>query len=150
MSGTVAAAAKAKLVGTAGVLAGLPGMTGVVVAYSMPRDIPRELVCGGEVSGPVAVAAMKGSGRIKREEDLTMALHVRVYTLGQKTTEVSDARAVAISTLIEEYIAANETLGGVTDLKLASVAGVTLDGFIDDDGATSLLTLRVALKAFLL
>lgn len=150
MSGTVAAAVRAALVGTSGVLEGLAGLSGVKVAYSMPRDIPRELVCGGTVTGSVSLAAMRGSARIKREENLSLAIHIRVHQPGEATTEFSDARAVEISTPIEEYIAGNSTLGGVTDLKLAAVEGIDLDGFIDDDGATSLLTLRIGLKAFLL
>lgn len=149
MSGTVAAAAKAQLLGTSGVLAGLAGMSGVTVSYTMPRDVPREVVYGGQVSGPVSLAAMAGGARIKRQEDLTLHLHIRVYKLGQATTEASDTRAAAISTVIEEYIAANPTLGGVTDLKKASVEAVELDGFVDDDGAGSTLTLTVGLLSYL-
>lgn len=149
MSGTVAAAAKAQLLGTSGVLSGLAGMSGVTVSYSLPRDVPREIVYGGQVSGPVSLAAMQGGARIKRQEDLTLHLHIRVYKPGQSTTEASDTRAAAISTVIEEYIAANPTLGGVADLKKAAAEAVELDGFVDDDGATSTLTLTVGLMSYL-
>lgn len=144
---SVAAAAKAALLGTSGVLA--PLLTGVTVAYSAPRDIPREVVYGGQVVGPVALAAMAGGVRVKRSEDLTLQLHVRVYQPGATTTETTDARAVAIGDVIATYIAGNTTLGGVTDLKLAQVSGVDLDGWVDDDGAGSTLTLAVGLMSYL-
>lgn len=149
MSGTVAAAAKARLVGTGNVLSGLSGMEGVDVAYDMPPTVPREVVYGGKVDGPVQLVGMRGGTRVKREENLTLHLHIRVYKLGEKTTETAEARAAALSTIVEDYIAANYTLGDLTDLKLASVTGVDLDGFLDDEGATALMTITVALKSYL-
>lgn len=149
VSGTVAAAAKARLVGTSNVLSGLSGLETVTVAYDMPRDPPREIIYGGKIEGPVQPAAMRGGTRIKREENLTLQLYVRVYQLGQKTTESAETRAVALSNLVEDYIAANHTLGDLPNLLLAQVVGVDLDGFLEDDGATAQVTLAVALKSFL-
>lgn len=145
---SVAASAKAKLVGTSNVLAAL--LPGVIVKYSAPvKDIPRELVYGGEVTGPVELAAMAGGARVKRSEELILQLHVRVYKLGKETTEASDARAVAIGDVIANYIAANWTLGDVPDLKKAVVSGVDLSGWTDDAGAGSVLTLAVSLSSYL-
>lgn len=145
---SVAASAKAALVGENGVLAAL--LPGVIVAYSMPtKDIPRELVYAGSVTGPVELKAMSGGVRVKRSEDLTLQLHIRVYKPGTSAESV-EARAVAIGDVIATYIAGNTTLGGVTDLKLARVTGVELDApWTDDDGTGSTLTLAVGLMSYL-
>ncbi len=156
MSGTVAIAVKSKLVGTGnvltGVLAGLTGDDAVVVAYDDPPDRPRRAVFVGNISGPVELAAMKGgpSGRIRREENLSLQLHIRVYEPGHRTTEVTDTDALVISALIENYIAANPTLGGVADLKTARVGGFGINSFLTDDGgATTHVMLTVGLHSFL-
>lgn len=150
MSGTVAAAAKAKLVGVNNVLSGLAGLNGVIVAYCMPRDLPRECVYGGKVTGSVELSAMRGStGRVKREEELSLNLHIRVHDKGQQTPETVEARAVELSNLIEDWIAANPSLGDVPNLLVAKVQGVELDSGIEDDGATAELTLTIGLKSFL-
>lgn len=149
MSGTVAAAAKAKLVGANNVLAGLPGLSGVIVGYDMPRNLPRECIFGGKVNGAVELAAMRGGGRVKRTENLDLNLHIRVHDKGQKTTEAVEARAAELSTIVEDWIAANPTLGDIPSLKVARVQGVELDSGIEDDSATADITLTIGLLSFL-
>ncbi len=150
MSGTVAAAAKAALVGANSLLSGLSGLDGVVIGYDMPRSLPRETIYGGKVSGSVELAAMRGSnGRIRRSEELALNLHIRVHDKGQRTTEAVEARAVQLSMIVEEWIAANPTLGDLPDLKLAKVQGVELEAGIEDDSATADLTLTIGLMSFL-
>jgi hypothetical protein len=144
---SVAQSAKAYLVGTSGVLADL--VKPVIVAYSPPRDVPKELVYGGTVLGTTALAAMAGGARVKRSEELTLQLFVRVYQPGQKTSEKPEARAIEIAQPISDYIAANWTLGDLPELKSATVAGVELDGWIDDDGAGAVLELGIALTSYL-
>lgn len=144
---SVAVSAKVKLVGTSNVLAAL--LSGVTVAYSEPtRDLPRELVYGGDVTGPVTLAAFAGGSRIKRTEALTLLLHVRVYRPGA-TRETTDARAAAIGDVIGAYIAANWTLGGLSELLKATVDAIELTGWTDDDGAGSLLNISVGLQSYL-
>lgn len=144
---SVVASAKAALVGEGGVLA--PLLSGVTVSYSPPRDLLRECVYGGQVSGPVELKAMAGGGRVKRSETLTLLLFVRVWKPGGKTTETVEARAAAIGDVIALYIAANWTLGDVADLKKAEVSALDLDGWVDDDGAGSVLTMTVGLMSYL-
>lgn len=148
MSGTNAAAVKARLVGTSNVLSGLTGMETVRVAYDMPRDVPREVVFAGDVGGAVELEAFRqdSSSRVTRDENLDLQLYVQVYEPGHATTEVTDARACAISILIENYIALNSTLGGLTGLLVAKVQGVRLTGSLNDEGATSLVTLTVSFE----
>lgn len=140
--------AKQRLVGSAGVLA--PLLTGVTVAYSMPvKDIPRELVYGGSVVGPVELSAFAGGSRVKRKEELTLLIHVRVYK-PNKTAEEIEARLVEIADVITLYIAANWTLGDLAELKLAKVAGYELgEPWTDDDGSGSTLTIAVELTSYL-
>lgn len=144
---SVAASVKAYLCGTTGELADL--LPGVAVTYSEPtRDIPRELVYAGQVLGSVELAAFAGGARVKRTEDLTLMLHVRVYKPGQDR-ETTDARAVAIADVITQYIAANWTLFGLAELKKAAVSGVELDGWSDDEGTCSTLDIAVGLMSYL-
>lgn len=149
MSGTVAAAVKAKLVGSDGVLAGLSGMDQVKVSYSMPRDLPREVIYSGKVSGSVELAAMRAGGRLRRTENLELNLHIRVHDKGHPTTETVEARAIEISAIVEDWIAANPTLGDVPNLKVAKVQGIELDSGVEDDSATAELTLTIGLLSFL-
>jgi hypothetical protein len=144
---SVAQSAKAFLVGASGVLADL--VKPVKVAYTPPRDVPRELVYGGTVIGTTALAAMAGGGRVKRTEELTLQLFVRVYQPGAQTPEKAEARALEIAQPISDYIAANWTLGDLPELKSAAVAGVELDGWVDDDGAGAVLELGIALTSYL-
>lgn len=146
---SVAASVKAYLCGAIGELADL--LPGVVVAYSEPtRDLPRKLVYAGQVLGPVTLQAFKGGSgaRMKRSEDLTLMLHVRVYLPGQ-TRETTDARAVEIADVITQYIAANPTLNDLAELKLAQVTGVELDGWSDDEGNCSTYDIAVGLMSYL-
>jgi hypothetical protein len=144
---SVAASVKAYLVGESGVLVDL--LRPVKVAYSLPRDIPRELVYGGTVIGTTALAAFAAGGRVKRSEELTLLLHVRVHKPGAATAETAEARALEIAQPISDYLAANWTLGDLPELKSATLAGVELDSWVDDDGAGSTLDLGIALMSYL-
>lgn len=144
---SVAAAAKAFLVGKDGVLVDL--LPGVQVTYSAPRDINRDLVYGGSVAGPVELKAMAGGGRVKRSEELALLLIVRTWKPGQSTSETAEARAVEIGDVIADYIAANWKLGDLPTLLKAVVTAVDLDGWVDDDGAGAVLTIAVGLTSYL-
>ena len=143
----VAAAAKAALVGESGALAALMP-PGVKVHYSLPRDILRDIVYGGQMAGPVELKAMAAGGRVKRSEDITLNLHVRAY-LPNGTTEAAEARAAAICDVITNYIAANWTLG-VDGLKAARTTAVDMgEPWTDDDGVGSAITVTVGLMTYL-
>lgn len=143
---SVAASAKAYLVGANGVLVDL--LRPVQVTYSEPRDILREVVYAGDLAGTVSLQAMAGGARVKRSEELTFPLVVRVWKPGASTTEETDARADAIGDQIADYIAANWTLGDLAELKKAVVSGVDLSGWTDDDGAGSVLTMAIQLTSY--
>jgi hypothetical protein len=151
VSGTNAAAVKSRLVGTGNVLEGLSGMTGVKVAYDPPRDMPREIVFAGDAGGPVELEAFRAdsTSRVSRDENLDLELFIQVYQPGLSTSETTDTRATAISAIIENYIAANPTLGALANLLAAKVAGVRLVSVLNDDGATSLVVLTISLQSVL-
>lgn len=150
MSGTNAAAVMSKLVGASNVLTGLTGMDGVTVSYDMPAPVPRELVYGGDMGGPVSLAAFQGGSRVKREEQATFSLHFRVYIPGGESSEAAVNRVVAISTLTENYLAANPALdGSVTGLLKVTVDSFTITKFADDEGWTALRTLSLGVHSYL-
>lgn len=145
MAGTNAAAAKKALID---LLAALPALDGVQVAYSWPgRSVERECIYAGRVTGPVQLAAMGGT-RVSRQEDLVLNLHIVVDKVGQEDLEASDVRACALGAIVEELVAGNPTLG-VSGLKVASIVGVDLDGGTDDETAEAVLTYQVGLKSHL-
>lgn len=153
MSGTNAAAAKVRLVGSESVLRGLAGIGEVQVFYDAPPGdkAPREYICGvGDVEGEPDLAAMRSGGRSPRTENLTLSVEVKVYRPGESTREAGDQRATEIAAVVTQWIAANPTLGNLPELKLAKVVNVNLRGGLDDDGATSSVVITVALLSFLL
>lgn len=147
---SVATTAKAYLVGESGVVAGLlAALTPkVTVTYSEPRDVLRDIVYAGEVSGSVELSAMAGGGRVKRVENLTFPLVIRVWRPGHRSTEAAEARADMIGDLIADHIAANWTFSGLADLKKATVSAIQLAGWPADDGAGAILTLTVELTSY--
>jgi hypothetical protein len=145
---SVAASAKARLVGVDGVLADLMP-DGVKVRYAMPtKDVPRDLVYGGRVSGPIELSAMAAGARVKRTEELTLQLHVRVYR-PNGSRETTDGRAVEIGNAVANYIAANWKLGELPELIKATVDTVELDGWTDDEGSGSVLDMAIGLQSYL-
>lgn len=146
---SVAQSAKAYLLGeSGGVLA--PLLPGVIVGYSASPNVPMEEVHGGRVAGPVALAAFAPSGgRVRRTEELTLLIHVRVRKKGQRTAETAEARAVEISDVITQYIALNPKLGDLAELLKATVSNVAYDNFADDDGWTATGDISVDLMSYL-
>lgn len=144
MAGTNAVAAKQALVAK---LAALPGLSGVQVAYSWPGSrAERECVHGGKVTFDQNPAAYRGGGRQPRNEDVTVLIHVVVHKPGA-TVEDTDTRAVEIGTVIEDAVAADPTLSGATNLKIARIDGGELDHEFDDDSAASVLDYRFILRS---
>lgn len=145
---SVAQTVKAYLLGESGVLA--PLLSGVTVGYSASPNVPMEEVYGGRVGGPVSLAAFApASGRVRRTEELTLMVHIRVRKKGQRTAETAEARAVEISDVITQYIALNPTLGGLAELRKAAISNVDYDSSPDDDGVTAFCDISVELMSYL-
>lgn len=100
----------------------------------------REYIFGGSRSdGSVALSAMSGGTRIKREETADWNLHIQVVIPGERTHEASDSRALEIGTAVENYVAGNWTLG-TPGLMKVTVTGWTLASGNDDEAARTTLT----------
>lgn len=139
MAGTNAHAAKQRLID---LLDASTSLVGVQVAYSPPREIERECIFAGKVSGPVELAAMRGGARLMRTERLTLRLYVEVAAPGDDVA-AAEARAVELGAVVEELVAGNPTLNDLADLKLAQVAGVELDSGVDDESAYARLVYEI-------
>jgi hypothetical protein len=117
----------------------------VQVAYSWPgKRAERECVHGGLVEWE------QSSGGIAAGDDtasVTMLIHVVISHPGATVAE-TDARATAIGAVLEAGLIADDTLGGQAGVMSARVAGGDLDHGEDDDGASSVLTLRIALRCY--
>lgn len=138
MAGTIAYAAKARVIALLQAEVGLQGPeTKISHSYSGKLHAAfREYLYAGKVSGPVQLAAMKGASRIRRQEQLSMPLHIMVSKPGEETTETAEARAVALGVYVEEAIALDPLLGStVTGLLKATIDDLDLDSGVDDDGA---------------
>jgi hypothetical protein len=155
VAGSNAHAARVALIAALAALTD-PGedLAGVAVAYSYNSRLldasHREIVYGGKMAGPVGLAAMKGSARLKREEQVGLDLHIEVTTPGEETTSAADARCAAIGLVVENYLATNPTLGGtVPGLLKATVDNLECDGFPDDDAAFAMWTYRIVFHSYL-
>lgn len=153
MAGTNIVAARVALI-TA--LEGLTAssLAGVKVSYSYVAKFAdlasREYLYGGpKSSASVEPAAMRGTARIKREESPDWSLHIRVAKQGEETTQAGDTRAVAIMTVVENYLAANHTLGGLTGLLSAQATGWELTSYADDKQTYSEIDLALVFESYL-
>lgn len=118
------------------------------VSYGEPaRDLERDHVWLGKIGGPMRLLTFKPAGRpIARESDLRVPIYIRAAGIGDGT-EASDERAEEIGDLIIAGFASDPTLGG--QVLLAQVVETDLEAGINDDGAISVNTLTVAVKAHL-
>lgn len=148
MAGTIAYAAKARVIALLQAEVGLQGAE-TKISHSYDGKLHaayREYLYAGKVSGNVTLAAMKGGSgvRIRRQEQLSMPLHIMVSKPGEETTEAAEARAVALGAYVEEVIALDPLLGStVTGLLKATIDDLDLDSGVDDDGAFADLTYTI-------
>jgi len=144
MSGTSVVTVKQTLL--AAIQTALTG-TGVQTAYAWPGGTEeRELVYLGTAEFEQTYRTFAGGGRVSREEDVTVAVHIAVTKLGV-TFEETEERAVEIGTLLEHSLAANPTQSGAA-LNF-QIAGGGLGGFTEDEFTTSVLSYEVSATSHL-
>jgi hypothetical protein len=129
-------------------LADLPGLDGVQVAYAFTADIDPDCVYGGDISGPVSAVAFRGGQRLPRLEDALLRLHVRVDRDGQAIEE-TEARAAEIGAAVTDYLAANPTLSDFPGLKQIGVGDFDMSSAADDDGSITTLAYQLAVRSIL-
>lgn len=131
-----------------GVLQGLAvdggPLGGVQVVYGWPgRAMDRECVHGGRTTWDTATAALHGGDRYS----VTVEVHVVVELPGGQV-EDTDARAAEIGQILAAAVADDPSLGGTDGVLDVAAAGGDIDHGTDDDGSTSVLTLRVRVDAY--
>lgn len=129
-----------------------PGLSGVTVSYVLSGiKLPREIVYGGKVTGPVTAAAMRpAGGRLGREEIPLINVHVRVLKPGVLDSSAEE-RAAALGTVIADMVAADPTLAGaVPGLLLLAVENEEYETGPGEDGsAVAVGTLTLSAHSFL-
>lgn len=148
MAGVNMVAAKQALVAA---LKASPSLTGVQVEYAWPgRTLEREVIyCGKTLFQQDLGNFRPTGGRLGRDEHATTAVHVVVRDPAGDPS-VSDQRAVALGTVLEELLAGDPQLGGLLNLLIAIVVGGELaEPSFDDDGVLSALTYEVLFRSYL-
>lgn len=145
MAGTNAVAFKKALFDA---LAEAPALEGVQVSYGYPGDdAERELIHGGRVEGPQSYATIRGGGgRFPRDEELTVKVNIVVTKPGADPYEV-ELRATELGTVVEELLAGDPDLTGLTGIVYSGIANLFVDSDVDDDGAFGLLVFDVMVKS---
>lgn len=155
MAGTNAAAAKSTLIAAINASSDSAfgtGATRVPAKYSFSGKVAtanREHIYGANVEGSADHLAFKGSGNVPRREDLELSLVIEVTKPGEEFTETAEVRAVEIGAAVENLIAADPDLSGVTGLDVVKVVGLSLDSWADDDAAHAKLTYQIRLESSL-
>jgi hypothetical protein len=134
MAGTNAVLVKTALVG---LLRSVLSPVRVDDAYN-GRLQEREYVYFGHITGPHQPMAFRSGGRMPRQEDLVLDLHVEV-TRPAGTTVDTDTRVTAIGQLIEEVLAADPTQAAlaVPGLLAVWVSNFSLTSFYLEDGVAA-------------
>lgn len=146
MSGTNAYAAKKALIDQ---LKALPALADVTVSYGHDvADPGRDWIHGGRVTGPQEYPNLKGgSSRFSRDERIQAALVIRSMVADGTGLEGAEARATALGTVVEEFVASHLDLSGLSGLLYAGVVNVDLVSDVDDDGAVAVLTYQIAFRS---
>ena len=118
-------------------------LTTIPVLYSLPRDIPRQLVYGGRIDMDQRISAGRTSaGDTTRDEDGTIAVHIRTRGTDAEAAEVA---ALSYGAYLEAYLAGTGPV--VSGLTNAEVDNYELVSGPDDEGFSALLTYRIGIRA---
>lgn len=117
----------------------------VQVSYGPPANPERDFIYLGGVRGPLQLLTFRAGGRLPREEQLSLDLHL-VVTRPGGTEEETESAAVELVTPILDAVSADPTLGGAV---LAIVpARLEMDSGADDDACSTWLTLTFSVKTY--
>jgi hypothetical protein len=148
MAGTVGPATKAEIIRRLKEAPEHQGNKHLTIAYSFPgNEATRELIYGGQITGPVALSTMAvRGGLVGRREDPVVQLHYSVNLPGEPDTQKAEARIAELARVTEELLAGDPTLNGaVPGLLLAAITNYIIDSGNDDDGAIAEMTHTISL-----
>ena len=142
MTGTTMAAVRAAVVD---LIDGDVSIGDVPVSYGEPGNLGerQHIWVGATVSVDQEIRAMAATPT-KRVEDYTFPLMIEV--IGYPTPRTNEAQAVVLSAAIETLIAADPTIGGVTNLLWCIVTGIELDTTEHVDGPRTTLEMTLTAK----
>jgi len=145
MAGTTAVATKSALKTAIGAEA----ISGVGVFYGAPGDrtMP-ELIYLGKATEVFQEPASFRSGRKRRDEEFTIELFVEVNS--KATPELSETRAAAIVTIIEEMIADDPKVSNTTNLLWVMVRNIEFSTRETGDQPQTLATMEIVGKGRIL
>jgi hypothetical protein len=131
-------------------VAGLGFGPDVEVSYSDTRaDSARTRIWGGKVTSTQTPIGMKGtSGRVKRQEEASVSLHIAVV-MPDATQAEAEVRAVELGQQVEDMLATDPTLATTTGLLKCLVSSVDLDSYTDDDAAFAFLDYQIDAMSYL-
>ena len=143
MTGTTIAACRAALVD---LLDGDVSIGDVPVSYGDPGNIGerQHIWLGATVTGDQEPRAM-ASVPTKRVEDYTFPLWIEVIGY-RKTSRLNEGRAAVLAAAIETLVAADPTLGGVTNLTWCIVSGMDFDTDETVDGPRTTVEITMSAK----
>jgi len=144
MSGSIVVACKQALVT---LLQGRPALSSVQVSYGWPGDDavqPERIFCG-RTRADHEQAALK-AGRRFRNETATFEVVIQTLLLN-KTPEDAEERALELGKEVEECVADNKTLGGVTGLQWAVISGWDMNSGQNEHGSVADLAYTLTYSA---
>ena len=143
MTGTTMAACRAGLVD---LLDGDVTIGDVPVSYGEPGNFAerQHIWLGATTTIDQEIRGMANTPT-KRVEDYTFPLWVEVIGYRQ-TARANETQAVVLSAAIETLVAADPTLGGVTNLMWCMVVGIELETTEHVDGPRTTLEMTMAAK----
>ena len=142
MAGTNAYAAKNALLA---LIQADAAFANVQVEYSYPglsHEMRESIWFDNEISGPVELVTMRGGAALKRGESLSTLLHIEVQKPGESVKN-NEQRACVLGTAFEGVLAANPSLGDLTNLKLAQITSFNMTSTSDDEYAITHLAYGV-------
>lgn len=128
-------------------LAARAGLSGVQVTFGWPGDdrAKKERIFTGRSYADQEQASLR-AGRRFRDETGNFDLVIQVESVGGSISD-AETRILAIGQEVEECVADNKTLGGVSGLNWAVITGWTLDDMYNDQGSLAELTYTITYNA---
>lgn len=118
-----------------------------VASYGPPPNPPREYLYTGRARGGSKPLAMRAGGRVPRDEQLRVELHIVVTRPDATEIEQAEQRAVELGELVIDAVAAAPTLNDLPGLLHIAYTDIDLASGADDDAASAWLILTFTARS---